>query len=204
MHAETKQIHGNVHAHQSSALLSTFLPYSNAHNKNTGRHCLSHRKTKFYYWGGKPRTRLAHSASPENPSLSTRQLLAWWERQPPTTTLHLSPISTESAPWCRRRTCASFCSKGHPFHPALMPTPVLRPGQKGTPQKCQNLGVRRLLPPDTPLRGAGAPGVGTPMCSHHMPAARATCWSTFQPLGKKHLRRPVSPFALTETRAGCM
>ena len=59
--------------------------------------------------------------------------------QPPPCTS--GPISMESAPWCRRRTRASFCPKGHPFHSAHMTTPVLRPGQKGTPQKCQNLGV---------------------------------------------------------------
>lgn len=51
--------------------------------------------------------------------------------------------------------------------PAHMPTPVLRPGQKGTPQKCQN------------LRGGGGFCHQMPPCSHHTPATHVTCWHTF-------------------------
>ena len=123
-------------------LLSTFLPYSNAHNKKTGRLCLSHRKTLNSTTGEKSprpgwhtvpllRTPLCPHSSPSPGGRGNCQ-------PPPCTS---GPISMESAPWCRRRTRASFCPKGHPFHSAHMTTPVLRPGQKGTPQKCQNLGV---------------------------------------------------------------
>lgn len=59
--------------------------------------------------------------------------------------------------------------------PAHTPTPVLRPGQKGTPQKCQNLGGG-VLPPDATL-----------LTLHTCHPCHLL--AHLQPLGKKHLQR---------------
>lgn len=133
------------------------------------------KNSKFYYWGEKPQTRLAHGASPENPSLSTQKLLAWWERQSPTTTLHLGPHLHGVSSSVQEEDTCQLLPQRPPFHPAHMPTPVLRPGQKGTPQKCQNLGGG-VLPPHATLL--------TPHTCHpcHLLAH-------LQPFGKKHLQR---------------
>lgn len=63
-----------------------------------------------------------------------------------------------------------------------MPTPVLRPGQKGTPQKCQNLG-----------RGGGSCHQ-MPTCSHYTPATHVTCWHTFSLLVRSTYRDTSSAY----------
>lgn len=96
MHAEMKQIQRNINVHELSGLCGylfsqLFCLIQMLTIKNWKTVFKPQKNSKFYYWGEKPQTRLAHGASPENPSLSTQQLLAWWERQLPTTTLHLGP-----------------------------------------------------------------------------------------------------------------